>query len=178
MKLVEETSSILREVMPPFDFENPVMDPYELSDGLQKLRKEENGIGLAAPQVGINARVFVIGMGNFETEGADDYNRIFFNPVLELTDGDDVYMLEGCLSFPGLFVKVKRPENIQLKYYTEEGTEVSERFVGMTSRIIQHELDHLDGITYIRRANRIHLEKAKKDRKISKRRQKRLDTTE
>ena len=174
MKLVEETNSILREVMPPFDFDNFVMDPYELSDGLQKLRKEEGGIGLAAPQVGIRTRALVIGMGDFETEGADDFNQVFFNPTIVSTDPETIYMMEGCLSFPGLFVKVKRPSNIMLKWETEEGTEATERFVGMTSRIIQHEMDHLDGITFLQRANRFHMEKAKKDRKLSERRKKRL----
>ena len=177
MELVSENNKILNEVMPPFDFENPVMDPYELSDGLQKLRQEEGGIGLAAPQVGIRTRVLVIGMGNLQTEGTEDFNQVFFNPTLHDAGQGDIYMMEGCLSFPGLFIKVKRPQNIVLEWYTEEGTKASERFLGMTSRIIQHELDHLDGITFIQRANRIHLEKAKKDRKLSARRKKRIEST-
>ena len=53
------------------------MDPYELSDELQKIRKEGAGIGLAAPQVGLNTQVLVIGMGDMETEGAEDYNQVF-----------------------------------------------------------------------------------------------------
>ena len=74
-----------------------------------------------------------------------------------------------------MFVKVKRPENITLEWYTEEGSVCNERFTGITSRIIQHELDHLDGITFLQRATRFHLEKAKKNRKYTKRRRERLD---
>ena len=80
MKLVNETHSILRQKCDLFDFNEPIMDPYELAEGLQTIRKEGGGIGLAAPQVGINTQVLVIGMGDFTTEGAEDYNQVFFNP--------------------------------------------------------------------------------------------------
>jgi len=172
MRLVEETNPILMQKCDPFDFENPLMDPYELSDGLHKVRKEGAGIGLAAPQVGINTQVLVIGMGDFKTEGVDDYNQVFFNPTILSYEEGNIYMLEGCLSYPGLVVKVKRPENMTMEWYTEEGSRCEERFTGMTSRILQHEVDHLNGITFLKRAVRLHLQKARKDRKIQGRRRK------
>ena len=175
MKLVEENNPILRKACEPFDFNEPVMDPYELSEGLHKLRKEGAGIGLAAPQVGINTQVLVIGMGNFETEGVDDYDQVFFNPTIVETNTELMYMVEGCLSFPNLFVKVKRPTEIILKWDTEEGSECEEKFVGMTSRILQHEIDHLNGITFLQRANRFHLQKAQKNRKLSDRRRNKIE---
>jgi len=175
MKLVEENDPILRKACEPFDFNEPVMDPYELSEGLHKLRKEGAGIGLAAPQVGINTQVLVIGMGNFETEGVDDYDQVFFNPTVVETNTEQMYMVEGCLSFPNLFVKVKRPTEIILKWDTEEGSECEEKFVGMTSRILQHEIDHLNGITFLQRANRFHLQKAQKNRKLSERRRNKIE---
>ena len=175
MKLVEENNPILRKACEPFDFNEPVMDPYELSEGLHKLRKEGAGIGLAAPQVGINTQVLVIGMGNFETEGVDDYDQVFFNPTVVETNTEQMYMVEGCLSFPNLFVKVKRPTEIILKWDTEEGSECEEKFVGMTSRILQHEIDHLNGITFLQRANRFHLQKAQKNRKLSERRRNKIE---
>ncbi len=172
MRLVEETNPILMQKCDPFDFENPLMDPYELSDGLHKVRKEGAGIGLAAPQVGINTQVLVIGMGDFKTEGVDDYNQVFFNPTILSYEEGNIYMLEGCLSYPGLVVKVKRPENMTMEWYTEEGSRCEERFTGMTSRILQHEVDHLNGITFLKRAVSYHLQKARKDRKIQGRRRK------
>ena len=177
MKLVDQFDPILMKKCEPFNFDEPVVDPYELSDELQKIRAEGGGIGLAAPQVGINTQVLVIGMGNFQTEGTEDYNQVFFNPVITSTEGNETYMMEGCLSYPGLFVKVKRPETIVLYWETEEGTGCDEKFDGITARILQHEVDHLNGITFIKRAERYHLEKAKKDLKMQKRLRKRQNNT-
>ena len=176
MKLVNEFDPILKQKCEPFDFENPIMDPYELSDELQKIRKEGSGVGLAAPQVGLNTQVLVIGMGNMETEGAEDYNQVFFNPTIIDTDGPEVYMLEGCLSFPGLFMKIKRPESITLEWHTEEDTVCKEKIGGITARILQHEIDHLNGLTFNTKADRYHLMKAQKDRKLQKRYRKRHKT--
>ena len=176
MRLVEETNSILMQKCDPFDFENPIMDHYEISDQLHKVRKEGAGIGLAAPQVGINTQVLVIGMGDFKTEGTEDYNQVFFNPTILTFEEGSTYMMEGCLSYTGLFLKVKRPQNMSMEWYTEEGSRCEERFVGMTSRILQHEVDHLNGITFLKRANRIHLAKAKKDKKMQERYRKRQNT--
>ena len=175
MKLVEQTNPILRKVCTPFDFNEPVMDPYELAEGLHEIRRTDGGIGLAAPQVGIDTRALVIGMGNLQSEGTEDYDQVFFNPVVISAEGNDTYMIEGCLSFPGLFVKVKRPETIILYWETEEGTGCDEKFDGITSRILQHEIDHLNGITFIKRANRFHLQQAQKQLKLSKRNKRKLD---
>ena len=177
MKLVDQHDPILRQKCELFNFDEPVMDPYELSDELQKIRVEGGGIGLAAPQVGINTQVLVIGMGNFQTEGAEDYNQVFFNPNIISMDDEKTYMIEGCLSYPGLFVKVKRPKSMVMEWWTEEDTRCEETFDGITSRILQHEVDHLNGITFIKRAERYHLEKARKDLKVQKRLRKRQNNT-
>ena len=87
------------------------------------------------------------------------------------------YMIEGCLSYPGLFVKVKRPKSMVMEWWTEEDTRCEETFDGMTSRILPHEVDHLNGITFVKRAERYHLEKARKDLKLQKRLRKRQDNT-
>ena len=159
MKLVDQHNPILLQKCEPFNFDEPVMDPYELSDELQKIRAEGGG------------------MGNLQTEGTEDYNQVFFNPTILSTDGEKTYMMEGCLSYPGLFVKVKRPTDIVMEWWTEEDTRCEEKFSGMTSRILQHEVDHLNGITFIKRAQRHHLEKARKDLKMQKRLRKRQNNT-
>ena len=84
MKLVKETDPILKKVLQPFDFENPIMPPHELVAEMQRVRKEAGGVGLAACQVGIDARVIVIGMGGFETEGVEEFETAYFNPVVSL----------------------------------------------------------------------------------------------
>ena len=161
MKLVDQHDPILRQKCEPFNFDEPVMDPYELSDELQKIRAEGGGIGLAAPQVGINTQVLVIGMGNFQTEGAEDYNQVFFNPNIISMGDEKTYMIEGCLSYPGLFVKVKRPKSMVMEWWTEEDTRCEETFDGITSRILQHEVDHLNGITFIKKSRKISFRKGK-----------------
>jgi len=173
MKLVKETDSILFERCDPFDFNEPIMDPYELVEGLHKVRKDGKGIGLAAPQVGLATQVLVIGMGDFKTEGVSDYDQCFFNPVITRFSEETELMIEGCLSYPDLVVKVKRPKDIEVTWDSEEGSECSQSFGGMTSRILQHEIDHLNGITFLKRADRYHLNKAQKGRKMLERYRKR-----
>ena len=175
MKLVEETNLILRQKCDPFDFNEPIMDPYELVEGLHKVRKEGKGIGLAAPQVGLATQVLVIGMGDFKTEGVSEYDQCFFNPVITRFSEETELMIEGCLSYPDLVVKVKRPKDIEVTWDSEEGSECSQSFGGMTSRILQHEIDHLNGITFLKRADRYHLTKAQKDRKMQERYRKRQE---
>ena len=175
MRLIKEDSEILIRSMPAFDFANPIVPAQELVDAMQKVRKEFGGIGLAAPRVGVETRVLVIGAGNMETEGVDEFNKAFFNPSIKYLEGDKSYMIEGCLTFPGLFVKIKRPDAACINYCDQDGVNYEEIFTGMTSRILQHEIDHLDGILFTKRANRVHLEKAKRDRKLSERRRKRMN---
>ena len=164
--LVKENNPILKKVADKFDFENPVVEPEMLSESLHLLREFGGGIGLAAPQIGLSTRVMCIGMGNFQSEGTEDFKQTYFNPDILHYDGDEVYMIEGCLSFPGLAVEVKRPTTIFMKWDDVNGDPHNERFDGITSRIIQHEYDHLMGITMDKKANRFHLERAKKKRRL------------
>jgi peptide deformylase len=177
MILVDQFDPILRQKCDPFDFNNPIMDPYELAEELHKLRFKGRGVGLAAPQVGINTRAIVMGMGDFESDEAKDFNSVFFNPEITEFSDEKVLMIEGCLSYPGLFIKIKRPTYIVLTWENEEGNKCYEKFAGMTARIIQHEIDHLEGITFLRKADRYHLEQAKKALKKLQRVRKRNETT-
>jgi peptide deformylase len=112
-----------------------------------------NGIGLSANQCGLPYRVFVM----LGTEIIP-----CFNPRIVDASSETVVMEEGCLSYPGMFVKVKRPLRIKVRYTEPNGETVTRVFEGMTARIFQHELDHLDGVNYQQRANKIHLEQARK----------------
>ena len=177
MKLVEQYNPILSQKCEPFDFNNPIMDPYKLAEELHKIRFKGRGVGLAAPQIGINTRALVMGMGNFETEEAKDYNSVFFNPEITEFSDETVLMIEGCLSYPELFIKIKRPTYIVMTWENEEGNKCYDKFAGMTSRIIQHEVDHLEGIIFLQKANRYHIEQAKKALKKVQRIRKRNEIT-
>ena len=97
---------------------------------------EQKGIGLAAPQVGINQRIFVMDIGQGPV--------IVVNPIIAKKLGSNV-MEEGCLSIPGVTVQVKRPERIVVKYRDERGQLVEMAYQGLMARVILHETDHLNG---------------------------------
>jgi peptide deformylase len=143
-------NDMLRQVIPDFDFANTTIDPLELSHLLINNMKNNNGIGLAANQLGINARAFVM---------YSDPAIVAFNPKITYYGDDEVLMDEGCLSYPGVTIKVKRPRFIRVRFQDPYGNMVTKKFDGMASRVFQHELDHLDGVEYFKRANRIHKER-------------------
>lgn len=143
MKIITFPNDILREQMPLFDFNNPTHDPVQLEKDLLNLMYEHDGIGLAANQAGIRARVFVMGHRDRPESG-----MAFFNPtVIENTDKVDD-LEEGCLSFPGIFVKIKRPEAIKARWQNSKGEYMEGVFEGYECKCFLHELDHLEGIVF------------------------------
>ena len=101
-----------------------------------------NGRGLAAPQIGVLQRVFVVDMS--WKEGTYD-PLVFINPVIENTSKEIITMDEQCLSIPDLPMPVRRPDHIQLSWKSRNGIETSDIFNGILARCIQHEFDHLNG---------------------------------
>jgi peptide deformylase len=115
---------------------------------------ENNGLGLAANQVGVPYSVFAM--------RGQPQNYVCFNPRIVQPSAEEIILEEGCLSFPGLVVKVKRPRHIRVRFQLPNGETVTETFIGMTARVFQHEMDHLQGKLYFNRANRYHKEVAMK----------------
>lgn len=158
LTLLNENDPKLREVSTSWDF-TVDGDPTELVTAMTKVMIENNGIGLAAPQVGVMKRLFI--MGN------SDRLFVCINP--EIVEGSGEYMeQEGCLSFPDLWLHVKRYESIKAKYYNVLGQEIIKDFPGLFGRIYQHERDHLDGICFDTRTAKLSLDLAKRRRKKSK----------
>lgn len=142
-KLVLFPDPILREQMPDFNFENPIIDPVVLEKDLLETMYANNGIGLAANQVGIRTRMFVMGH-----KDSPELGQAFFNPtVIENTD-TIVDMEEGCLSFPNMFVKIKRPSKIKARWHNSKGEQQEGIFEGYDCKCFLHELDHLEGIVF------------------------------
>ena len=142
MKIINFPDQILREQMPKFDFSNPICDPKKLEYDMLDLMYSSGGIGLSANQVGIRTRVFVMG-----SREDPDNGMAFFNPeVLECTD-KILDLEEGCLSFPGIFVKIKRPTAIKARWQAASGEYMEGSFEGYECKCFLHELDHLEGIT-------------------------------
>lgn len=123
----------------------------DISGSLFKTLEINGGIGLAAVQVNILKTIFVIDTSilNEDDSAEEIYRRVFVNPVI--TDSSDVYNIykEGCLSIPGVFEDVERPESIMVRYYDKSLNQVEEELNGVRARIFQHEYDHLHGILFI-----------------------------
>jgi peptide deformylase len=108
--------------------------------------KESKGVGLAAPQVGLGRRILVL---NPSGEPADDLALV--NPEIVARSGPTTVFDEGCLSFPGIFAQVRRPDRCRVRALDPQGGLIERDFDGFTSRIIQHEYDHLEGVLLVDR---------------------------
>ena len=139
MKLVNDTDPILRHPAVDLDYKGNV-DPEELSKEMAPLMFEHGGIGLAAPQVGLNYRMFL--MGDPESAVA------CFNPSIVDMSPETTYDVEGCLSFPGLFLKVQRPIEVVTEFTDSNGELQTMTFTEIMARCFCHELEHIDGVLY------------------------------
>lgn len=161
---VLQSKELSRKEASEYDFENPILSPEDMARTLANIMLKNQGIGLAAPQVGIDAKVFVIA----GAEGPGTV-KVFYNPKIVHYSEEELKLEEGCLTFPGLAVNVKRPKHIRLRYQDGEGNVYSNTYTGMTARIIQHEYDHLMGETMLDKGSTLDREKAKKEwKKIQK----------
>ncbi|MBP5157152.1 MAG: peptide deformylase [Treponema sp.] len=147
MKIYKIGDDILRQKCEP-------VQPEEINDELRATINEmfqtmtsANGVGLAAPQVGIAKRFFVM-------RSDDDVNRVFINPEIIKTSSDLSDYDEGCLSIPGVSETIQRPSTISVTALNERGRHFTlNDATGLLARIIQHENDHLNGILYIDRGD-------------------------
>ena len=165
-ELVEEATKVLREPTDKFDFENPPEDPKEVEKNLSEAMERFGGLGLSANQLGLNYRVFVM-------RTADSGIKAFFNPEITKLSQETELMKEGCLSFPDIYLMIKRPKAIEFEYTDSDGERHTLQLEGIGARCVQHECDHLNGIIFLQRASRFKIERALKAR--PKERQKRIN---
>ena len=143
MNIVKFPDPILRQQTDMWDFQNPKMDPIALEKELIETMFSQDGIGLAAPQVGLPFRVFAMGW-----KGSPESAQAFFNPVVVATVDEVEDLEEGCLSFPGIYVNIKRPKKILARWQTSKGELQESEFEGYNCKCFLHELDHLEGIVF------------------------------
>jgi len=122
----------------------------ELIENMFETMYNSNGVGLAAPQVGLNIRIIVIDSGEID-KNPNGLKKAFINPEILELNGENITFEEGCLSVPKIREEVVRKDKVTLKYQDENFREYTETFDGVTSRVIQHEYDHLEGILFIDR---------------------------
>ncbi len=160
-EIVVYPNKILKE--PTKKVEDINEEIIKIVEDMKDTLKHEEGVGLAANQIGESLSIMVI-----DTTPRDEdkgIREILINPVLKYSEGEIVHE-EGCLSFPGLFVEVKRAERVGVLYVDINGKEREIELVGFPAIVFQHEFDHLNGITFIDRLKglkkRIALEKYNK----------------
>jgi peptide deformylase len=124
----------------------------ELIGNMFESMRNASGIGLAAPQIGSSVRLLVIDLSCMESH-RNASPLVVINPRIVAFRGHNV-MEEGCLSLPGVQGDVSRPSSIQLKYRDEHFEEQTGEYSGMLARVLQHEIDHLDGTLFVDRMER------------------------
>jgi peptide deformylase len=159
LPIVAYGAPVLRKIAKEINPDYPNLEKF-IAD-MWETMYASNGVGLAAPQVNKDIRLFVIDstqiFANQEEEDKGKYpdepgtKKIFINAVIEEFDGEDWAYNEGCLSIPKIREDVSRPEEVTITYQDENFEEHTETFIGITARIIQHEYDHIEGKLFIDR---------------------------
>ena len=128
----------------------------QLLENMWETMYEANGVGLAAPQVGIAIRLFIVDASPFadddelteeEQKQLTGFKKVFINPQIE-ESGEEWAFNEGCLSIPDIREDVYRQEEIQIRYWDENFKEHTEQYSGLVARVIQHEYDHIEGVLF------------------------------
>ena len=147
--------SVLRKPAEDIDANYP--DLSGLFKNMFDTLEHAEGVGLAAPQIGLGIRVLVIDLDALSEKEPElkGCKKIFINARIEELSGEEVTKEEGCLSLPGIHENVKRPSRVRLKYMDENFNPHDEVFEGYKARVIQHEMDHLDGKFFIDRISSI-----------------------
>ena len=131
----------------------------EVSKAMFMAMKKYGGIGLTCNQAGLPFRMFVMG-NHLQLNNGEKH--ACWNPRIEATSEDTILMQEGCLTFPYLFLNIKRPITVNAVYEDDDGKEIRKEFSGLFSRIYQHEFDHTMGITFVEKVSKLKFDMAKK----------------
>ena len=151
MELLDFGNEFLKREPKEFNFEEH--NAKEFCDKLFEKQKELGGIGLSATQVGLDAKVFVFGDGK-------ELIRYIINPIIISIGEETETMKEGCLSLPEVFLMIRRPNKVTLKYQDIEGADVVEEFTGLAARVALHEYDHMVGQNFTQRVSKLKLDRA------------------
>ena len=163
LKLIPPTDPRVQSAIAPFSDdmlkEEGFKDRKELSETMFDLMKKYGGIGLSANQVGLPFNMFVLG----DHPGLENNLKMTcFNPIIVSASADQVMMKEGCLTFPFVFLNIKRPRKVVVKYEDENGDLKEGNLDGMISRVFQHEYDHMLGKTFVDGISKLKLDIAYK----------------
>ena len=163
LKFVPGNAPVMQQPLPQFEDKQLEQHGYEsrqqFVDQMFDFQLKWKGIGLTCNQVGIPINMFTLG-GVAELQGG--LKMACFNPEIIKVSKANILIEEGCLTFPGLYLKLTRPADIQVKFEDEKGDTQEIMLTGMMSRAYQHEFDHTQGKIFIQRASKLKLDRAMK----------------
>ncbi|HKK61881.1 MAG TPA: peptide deformylase [Bacteroidales bacterium] len=146
--------SLLRKKAQEIDEDYEGLD--ELIDNMFETMYDSDGVGLAAPQIGLSIRLIVIDAARMEIEDEpelQDFKRIIINPIILEESGEKWPFSEGCLSIPNIREDVSRKSRVKIEYFDENWELIEEELNGVRARIVQHEYDHLEGVLFTDKIN-------------------------
>ena len=159
--LIDPESMVLKVPLSDVSFDNFEeqfhLTPLELKENLIESMMHHKGIGLSANQCGVMIRAFVM-----YTDFDNAKHQIFFNPRITWESEQTEFYEEGCLTYPYLFLNIKRPYIVEFTYQNENGEEKTGKYAGLTSRVFQHEYDHMEGKNFTQMVSPLKLKMAKK----------------
>jgi len=155
MDLLYYPNDFLDKQVKAVDLDNPGFDPVKVKDKMTDIMLKYNGIGLSANQVGLDHQLFVMGDKKENT-------IICINPQVLQHTKETVVDVEGCLSFPNIYVKVSRPKEILVEFYDHELKKQQVKIDGYSAKCFLHEWDHLQGVTFKDRVSKLKWDMAKK----------------
>lgn len=164
MELVKENDKILKTKID--DFTGSILDINHYFDDMYKIMLDNNGLGLAATQVGLSLRFFL--MRNKDTF------EVYLNPEIIEVSTDMLFEIEGCLSFPELYLKIYRPKFIKVRYINKENKIIEDILDEFNARCFIHEYEHLEGITFDTKAGDFELQRAREKRRKTNRKKTRV----
>ena len=155
LPIVAYGDPVLRKETEEIDANYP--DLKQLIADMFETMYHSKGVGLAAPQIGLPIRLFVVDAAGFNEDGEapelEGFKRVFINPIIIEEKGKEWKFEEGCLSIPGIREEVARKPELTIEYYNENFELVEEKLDGLGARVVQHEYDHIEGILFVDKIN-------------------------
>ena len=158
--LLPEDHPVLHKEPLTWIFDPPQADPKLMYDIMLENMVYHHGLGLSANQIGMPVKVFAMRIDE------SDNAIVCFNPEIQKESKEMVIMTEGCLSFPSLYLKKRRPKELTVRYQNVDGNFINAHFEGLAARIFHHEMDHMMGKTFLDGVSKILLQSARKKQKI------------
>lgn len=163
--IVQKENKVLREIAEKVDDIKSAEIKTLISRMAEAMFREPDGIGIAAPQIGESLRVFLVAGEAISSTSeelrqkgkpAEQTYTAFINPVFKKVSAKKDKDVEGCLSVRGIYGEVTRPEKLTIEYFDEHGKKHSRGASGLFARVLQHEMDHLEGTLFIDKAKNVH----------------------